>query len=288
MDRKKTLLLVCVIVLLAVCLGGCGKNKVIDSSDYQSDEVTALQIKADTWKLSIVTSSDENIHISLNGSVSNNEHKPIVALENGTLTVVQESSDEKLQDQIALGKKGQITLYLPSSCTIPIAINNGMGDIEADNISVTNFELMNNSGYVTLTHLAADDFKIKSTSGDITVKNSDISGMTTIATSSGYVQLSSTMFNNTEIVTKSGEVNMSEISPNTSINVQTGSGDINLDYQTTPDNLDFGISSGSKDITARFKEATYSKKSTSCKQGIIGDGQNKLEINSDNGTVVVK
>ena len=48
------------------------------------------------------------------------------------------------------------------------------------------------------------------------------------------------------------------------------------------------VSSGSKDITTRFNKATYDKETSACRQGMIGEGENKLEINSDNGTVVVK
>lgn len=53
-------------------------------------------------------------------------------------------------------------------------------------------------------------------------------------------------------------------------------------------NLSFSVSSGSDDVTARFNGAAYDKETTSCKEGKIGEGQNKLEIKSDNGTVVVK
>ena len=81
---------------------------------------------------------------------------------------------------------------------------------------------------------------------------------------------------------------MSGISSDTNINLQTDSGDINLTYQAAPDNLSFSVSSGSDDVTARFNGAAYDKETTSCKEGKIGEGQNKLEIKSDNGTVVVK
>lgn len=284
---KKTLLLLSMAVLLIFCLGGCSKNKVTGSDKYSADEVTKLQIDTDTWKLNFMASTDENISISFDGSISDKEPKPTATLQNGVLTVEQRSSDEGLQDQIALGKKGQITLYLPSDCIIPIAINNGMGDIEADSISTTDFQIENNAGYITFNHITADNLDFLSASGDITIKENDIANIA-IVTSSGYVQISNTTFHDTKIITKSGEVNLSNISTDNNISVQTGSGDINLNYQTTPDNHDFVIASGSKDITARLKGATYSKETTACKQGIIGSGQYKLEINSDSGTVVVK
>lgn len=287
MERKRLLLLLCVTLLFAFCLSGCGKNQVVGSEEYSPSEITTLQVDADTWKLNIMASSDENIRVSLDGSISDTDSKPAATLQNGFLTVVQKINGEGLQDQIALGKKGQITIYFPSDCTLPLKINNGIGDIEVDSISATDFYLANKAGYVLFSHLITPNLEVSSTSGDITIKNSEIDNMT-IVTASGYVELNSPTFISTEIITKSGEVNMSEISPNTNINVQTGSGDINLNYQSVPDNLDFGIASGSKDITARFNGATYTKEITACKQGMIGAGQYKLAINSDNGTVVVK
>lgn len=287
MDKKKLKILLCVVALSALYLSGCAKDKVTKNTEYQTSDITALEIKVDTWKLDIVASSEKAIRIDFDGSTSTKDTEPMTLLKNNILTVQQESSDDGLQEQIALGKKGQITVYIPSDCIIPININNGSGDIEADGVSTTNFQLINNSGYVTLSHLTADSFEISSTSGDITVKNSDVID-NTIFTSSGYVQLNGTTFDKTEIVTKSGEINISEVSPETNISLQTGSGDINLNYRIVPDNIDFEIASGSKDISARLKGAIFSKETTECKQGIIGDGQYKLVVNSVNGTVVIK
>lgn len=286
MNKRTIILLLCVIVLSLFCLIGCGKNKVSESNNFIVDEITEIQISLDTWNLSVMASSDEKVHISFDGSISDDDVKPTASLQNGVLAIVQKS-DEDTQDQLALGKKGQLTLYLPTDFMIPIVINNGIGDIEADSISATKLQLLNNAGYVTLSNFAADNLEISSTSGDITVKNSDIDNVA-IVTTSGYVKLSKTNFIGSEIVTKSGEINMSEISSDTNLNLRTGSGDINLNYQTSPDNLDFAVSSGSKDITTSFNGATYDKETTSCRQGIIGNGQNKLEIISDNGTIIVR
>lgn len=283
--NKRTILLY-LIVLSIFCLTGCGKNKVTESDSYIVEEITEIQISIDTWNLSVMASSDEQVHISFDGSISDDDVKPTASLQNNVLTIAQKS-DEDIENQLALGKKGQLTLYLPTDFTIPIVINNGIGDIEADSISATKLQLVNSAGYVTLSNFVTDNLEISSTSGDITVKGSDIDNVA-IVTTSGYVNLSSTNFRNSEIVTKSGEINMSEISPDTNISLQTGSGDINLNYQTSPDNLDFAVSSGSKDITTRFNGATYDKETTSCRQGMIGEGQNKLKVNSDNGTVIIK
>lgn len=284
--KKRIFLLLCAMCVSVFCLTSCGKNKVAENNAYTVDELKEIQISINTWNLNIKASSDEKAHISFDGNISDGDVKPTVLLQDGILVIVQKH-DEEMQDQIALGKKGQATLYLPIHCTIPIVVNNGIGDIETDGISATELQVLNNAGYMTISNLSAENLKISSASGDIAVKNSDINSVS-IVTTSGYVQLSNTTFSGSEIVTKSGEINMSGISSDTNINLQTDSGDINLTYQAAPDNLSFSVSSGSDDVTARFNGAAYDKETTSCKEGKIGEGQNKLEIKSDNGTVVVK
>lgn len=286
-EKKYLFLYICMTALLVVCLSGCGKSKIANEESYSPDEVTALQMEVDTWNSDIMLSSDDDIHVSFDGSISNEEKKPSVTLQDGILSIAQKSGDEGLQDQIAFGKKGQITVYLPADCIIPVTLKNGMGDIEIDGVVMGEFLLDNSSGYATLSAIVSDNIEILSGSGDITIKNSSVDRLS-IETSSGYVQISETDFNNGDIVTKSGETTLSKISPDRNINMQSGSGDINLTYLPKPENLDFAVTSGSKDITAHFDGANYSKETSESKQGTIGKGEFELTVNSDSGTVVIK
>lgn len=287
MNIKKILQFLFVIAFFIFCLSGCGKDKITSGSEYPANDISELQISVDTWNLSVRAATDKNIRISFDGSVSDKDLEPATVMKDGILLVVQKSTDEEQKEKLALGKKGQVTLYVPSDCNIPIKINNGMGNVEIDSISSTELQLVNNAGYVTFSNLAADSLKISSASGDITVKDSDLTE-TEIITSSGYVQLNKVIFNSSEIATKSGEVNVSGVSPDTAISIQTGSGDINLSYKTAPTNLNFGIASGSKDITTHFDKATYVIETTECRQGTIGSGEYELIVNSDSGTIVIK
>lgn len=285
--KKHLFLYICITALLIVCLSGCEKSKIANEEGYSTNEVTALQMEVDTWNSDIMLSSDEDIHISFDGSISNEEKKPSATLKNGILSIAQQSGDKGLQDQIAFGKKGQITVYLPADCIIPVTLKNGMGDIEIDGVAMREFLLDNSSGYATLSSIVSDNMKISSGSGDITIKNSN-ADILSIKTSSGYVQISETDFNNGDVVTKSGEITLSKISPDRNISIQSGSGDINLTYQPKPENLGFAVTSGSKDITARFDGANYSKETSESKQGTIGKGEFELTVNSDSGTVIIK
>ena len=289
MDKRKKYLSLCIslITLSFFCLTGCGKEKTTGEESYSVNEVTAMRVNADTWNTDIMVSADENIHIHFDGSISNGEEKPSTSLQNGILSVTQQGNSEGLQDQISLGKKGQITIYLPSECNIPLTLENGMGDIEIDSISTQEFSLNNSSGYATISSVTADNMKISSGSGDITIKQGSADEIK-IETSSGYVQINETVLNHAEVTTKSGETTISKVKPETNLTIQSGSGDINLTYQSKPESLEFAVTSGSKDITTNFDGATYSRETSESRQGVIGKGEFSLKVNSDSGTVVIK
>lgn len=284
---KRQRLLLCAAALSVLCLGGCGKETAAEETKYPAGDVLSLEIKMDTWRLELAASSDDNIHISYDGSDSGKDKEPEILFTDNVLAILQESGEDGLQEQIALGKKGQITLSIPEDCAIPIKMNNGSGDISADGITVTDFQLINNSGYVTFSNLKADRLEIDSTSGDVTGKESE-AAHTAIHTTSGYVQLDGAAFGEADIVTKSGEINISGASPMADMSLKTGSGDISLSYRTAPDNLKFSIASGSKDISARLKGADFSKETSECREGVLGSGQYQLLVNSESGTVVIQ
>jgi len=285
--KKYSFLCICMITMTVLCLTGCVKEKAIGEESYSTNEVTAAKINADTWNTDIMVSADENIHIRFDGSSSDEEEKPSASLQNGILSVIQQGNNKGLQDKIALGKKGQITIYLPSECNIPLTLENGMGDIEIDGISTKKIFLNNSSGYATISSVTTDNMEVSSGSGDITIKKSSADEVR-IETFSGYIQINETALSYAEVTTKSGETTISKVKPETNLTIQSGSGDINITYQSKPENLDFAVTSGSKDITAHFDGANYSKETSENRQGTVGKGEFQLKINSDSGTVVIK
>lgn len=100
------------------------------------------------------------------------------------------------------------------------------------------------------------------------------------------MQINETVLSHAEVTTKSGETTISKVKPETNLTIQSGSGDINLTYQLKPESFDFTVTSGSKDITANFDGANYSKETSESRQGTIGKGEFQLKVNSDIGTVV--
>lgn len=282
---KKTPLVI-ISLLILVCLSGCGKKTITDAKSYSVNDISALNINASSWNVSLSVGSGDEVSVDITGSISKGEEIPSVSLSNGTLAILQVSEDSG-KDKIAFGKKGQITVTIPSELAVPIEIDNGYGDMEINHIAVPQFLLNNEAGYVSFTNFEADMLQISSTSGDITISSSSIPDISVVS-SSGYISLKQTEYLDCSLTAKSGEINIADAVSHGNLSLQTGSGDISVTYQNEPDSLTFDMASGSEDLSLKFSSANYQIETSAHKQGVIGNGEYRLTLNSDHGTIVIK
>ena len=282
---KKTPLVI-ISLLILVCLSGCGKKTITDAKSYSVNDISALNINASSWNVSLSIGSGDEVSVDITGSISKGEEIPSVSLSNGTLAILQVSEDSG-KNKIAFGKKGQITVTIPSELAVPIEIDNGYGDMEINHIAVPQFLLNNEAGYVSFTNFEADMLQISSTSGDITISSSSIPDISVVS-SSGYISLKQTEYLDCSLTAKSGEINIADAVSHGNLSLQTGSGDISVTYQNEPDSLTFDMASGSEDLSLKFSSANYQIETSAHKQGVIGNGEYRLTLNSDHGTIVIK
>ena len=282
---KKTPLVI-ISLLILVCLSGCGKKTITDAKSYSVNDISALNINASSWNVSLSVGSGDEVSVDITGSISKGEEIPSVSLSNGTLAILQVSEDSG-KNKIAFGKKGQITVTIPSELAVPIEIDNGYGDMEINHIAVPQFLLNNEAGYVSFTNFEADMLQISSTSGDITISSSSIPDISVVS-SSGYISLKHTEYLDCSLTAKSGEINIADAVSHGNLSLQTGSGDISVTYQNEPDSLTFDMASGSEDLSLKFSSANYQIETSAHKQGVIGNGEYRLTLNSDHGTIVIK
>lgn len=283
----KIKILLCMSLLAVSCLYGCGqKEKVSLSEIYDTESISAINMQIDSWQLKIMTSSDEDVHVSLDGGTERGAKAPMIDVQDGVLDIVQTDSEKNAVSQFSLGKEGEVTVYIPDALKGAVTIKNGSGDMEIDSLVASKITIDNSSGYAELNNVTAEALEILSSSGDVKLSNGNITDFQ-IDTSSGYVTLKNTVSENISIVTKSGEVNISGLAEQTNTGISTSSGDIGISYKTQPQNLSFKISSGSDDVSVRLDSASYTTETSACKQGKIGNGGYSLTVNSDRGTVVI-
>ncbi len=279
--------LLCIGLAAASCLCGCGqKDKVSFSEVYNMESISSINMKIDSWKLKVMASIDDDVHVSLDGGTANGGKAPSAEMEDGVLDIVQESGRGSFISQFALGREGEVALYVPDGLEGMVTIENGSGDMEIDSLAVPKFALDNSSGYVKLNNVAAEALEILSSSGDVKLSESKI-GDIQISTSSGYVTLKDTESENISIAAQSGEVNISGLGEKSNAGVSTGSGDIGISYRAQPDDLSFKVSSGSDDVSVKLEDASYTMETSACKQGKIGRGSCSLTVDSGSGTVVI-
>lgn len=280
-------ILLCMSLLAVSCLCGCvQKEKISFSEAYDTESISAINMQIDSWQLKIMSSSDEDVHVSLDGGTEKGAKAPMVDVQDGVLDIVQMDGEENAVSQFSLGKEGEVTVYIPNALKGAVTIKNGSGDMEIDSLVASKITIDNSSGYAELNHVTAEALEISSSSGDVKLSNGNIADFQ-IGTSSGYVTLKNTESEDISIATKSGEVNISGLGEQTNAGISTGSGDIGISYKTQPQNLTFKISTGSDDVSVRLDGASYTTETSACKQGKIGNGDYSLTVNSDNGTVVV-
>lgn len=281
--RMKTLL--CMSLLVMTSLWGCGNKEVVNFSEsYAVDDIAAINIDNDSWQIKIMPSTDEEVRISLDGKSTK---KPRVGMQDGVLNISIDGQNGDGVSQFAMGKEGELTVYIPGGLDVPVTVKNDSGDMKIDSLSVSGFMLDNSSGYVELNEVSLDMLEIFSESGDVKLDGGKAAD-SKIRTSSGYVTIKNVEVKDASITTKSGEVNAFGMGEETNIDVSTGSGDIGIAYGTEPENLSFYIASGSEDVSMKCGGASYIVDTVACKQGTIGEGAYNLQINSDSGTVVVR
>src|SRR5699024_7985698 len=174
--------LVIISLLILVCLSGCGKKTVTETKSYAASEITALHINASSWNVALSAGSENAVDIDISGSISKGEEAPAISLSDGTLTILQVSEDSG-KNEVALGKKGQITVTIPSELTVPIEINNGYGDMEINHIAVPEFLLNNEVGYVSFINFEADMMIMSLISEDIIISGGSINDLLVVLSS---------------------------------------------------------------------------------------------------------
>ncbi len=266
-------------ILCLFLLAGCGQKEKNAAKDYPADEIFAIHIQNDSAPLTLSLSPDDAIHISA--------REGAVRLEDGQLTIAQTDGAKNALEQFSFGKKETLSVSLPAGARLPISVENNSGDLEISQISASDLQLENASGYCRFTDVTADSARIASGSGDIKIADGKIADLD-LRTDSGYVTLENPASQNIRITAKSGEANLSRLNPQTTLDVSTDSGDIGVAYQSAPESLDFEIASGSRDVTAKLRGARYETDTDGCKKGTVGAGAQSLTVESDTGTVIIR
>lgn len=156
----KMKILLCMSLLAVSCLCGCRqKEKVSFSETYDTESISSINMQIDSWQLKIMASSDEDVHISLDGGTEKGAKTPSVEVQDGMRDIMQIDGEGSAVGRFSLGKEGEVIVYIPVALKGAVTIKNGSGDI----------------GVSYKTQQQNLSFKISSGSDDVTVRLDGVS-----------------------------------------------------------------------------------------------------------------
>lgn len=200
------------------------------------------------------------------------------------LVVTQQ--DQGGMEGFSFGKRGTIYISIPDNEVQMITVNNGSGDIKMKDVKATNIVISNDSGMQIMEGLSADKGEFTSKDGELNLKNSLLHELIVTSTS-GDSYITGVTSPEMNITSTDGEVSIRELQEGKSLRVETKSGDITVSYKAAPASLMLTTNSDLSDINVDLDGFREKESTEKTKEGMIGDGANKLELISKNGTIQV-
>ncbi len=165
------------------------------------------------------------------------------------------------------GKNGTITIHIPESAVNDMELINKNGNIEMNGISIPIIQIQNGSGDGKIENVTADTGEIETDAGMLSVLDSS--------------------FRDLNIISIDGEIILKEIEEGNNLSVDSESGDISVSYKNNPISLTVMAESNSSDVTLNIDGIQKKENTEKVIKGIIGSGENNLELTSNQGVIHV-
>lgn len=168
-------MILCMSLLAVSCLCGCGQNEKVSLSEtYDAENISAINMQTDSWQLKIMTSADDDVHVTLDGGAAKGAKAPSAEIQDSVLNIVQAESEDTVLSQFSLGKEGEVTVYVPDTLEGTVTIKNGSVDMEIDSLIASKLTIDNSSGYIEMNNVTTDVVEIASSSGDVKLSDGKI------------------------------------------------------------------------------------------------------------------
>ncbi|PFW97201.1 hypothetical protein COL32_04220 [Bacillus pseudomycoides] len=273
---------------LAFCLKGVGAKGFEKENSFEVDRIEEIEINKESWNIEFKNTKSKKITIAVEGKQEDKKKDPVTIKEDGKKIVVSQK-DQKggFFAGFSFGKKGTIYVSIPKDGIDTITMNNSSGDIKMKDVTTKNLVISNGSGAGKIEGLSADKGKFISKDGEFSLKNSSLKELN-ISSTAGDNYITNVTSPKMKVTSKDGEVSIKDAKEGKSLFVETKSGDITVSYKKAPTSLDLTANSNSSDITVNLDDFKKKKNTENSKEGIIGDGSNKVELLSKKGVINVK
>ncbi|MGH1145402.1 DUF4097 family beta strand repeat-containing protein [Bacillus pseudomycoides] len=273
---------------LAFCLKGVGAKSFEKENSFEVDRIEDIEINKESWNIEIKNTKSKKITIAVEGKQEDKKKDP-VTIKDDEKKIVVNQKDQKggFFEGFSFGKKGTIYISIPEDGIDTITMNNSSGDIKMNDVTTKNLVISNGSGTGKIEGLSANKGKFISKDGEFSLKNSSLKELN-IASTTGDNYITNVNSPEIKVTSKDGEVSIKDIKEGKSLFVETKSGDIAVSYKKAPTSLAFTANSDSSDITVNLDGFKKRKNTGNLKEGMIGNGTNKVELLSRKGVINVK
>lgn len=262
---KKTVLFICITFL---CLtAACSANFEMNQS-YPADNVKSIKVYNDSWDVRFKKSDSNVLTFSVEGNQKENNDPVTIQQDETTLTITQvEQAEAGFMGGFTFGKNGTITIHIPESAIDDMELINKSGNIEMNGVSIPDIQIQNDSGDGKIENVTAD-------SGEF-------------ITDTGMLNVMDSTFQDLNITSIDGEIILKEIEEGNNLSVDSESGDIRVSYKIKPNSLMIMAESNSSDVTLNLDDLQKEEDTEKVIKGIIGNGDNSLDLTSNQGVINV-
>lgn len=233
-------------------------------------EIDQIQVESDVASIKIGESSDEQIHVFLNGTMDEKNK------ENYRLSVESHGNQAEIKFEMSENNKfgfsffennpfdTELIISLPTKTFKEVNINSNVGKIEMETIRAEELVVGTNVGKITLNEYIGKMAELKTDVGSIEVINA--SGKMNIETNTGEVYLG-----------------MDKIDED--IDITSDTGKVEVVVQNKPDSLALDLKSDIGKVTADIEGLSVEEQMDSEIVGRLGSGGPKVNVRTDVGSI---
>ncbi|MGM7680683.1 DUF4097 family beta strand repeat-containing protein [Cytobacillus sp. Hm23] len=270
--------------------GGLSFNTVTlhDKKVVQNEEIEIIEIDFTSTDIEVLPSDDNRFTIEVNGKVSEklkDKFQLKVEEKDDLLKVEFKNPDTYFHIGISIVDT-TVSVFLPTKLYESVTVHTASGDIEAEQIMASQFNVSAASGDIEMEGIEADRIFVTTASGDITVDDQQ-AVHSSFKASSGDMILTN-VIGDVKAHNASGDISIFNEKSSGNITADASSGDVDIKFVKSPSSLYINFRSSSGDGIVELDGVSYDEKSDDRIIGTIGSGDHELIVDISSGDFTLR
>lgn len=233
-------------------------------------EIDQIQVKTDVASIKISESSDEQIHVFLNGSMDEKSK------ENYRFSVESHGNQAEIKFEMSENKKfgffffennpfdTELIISLPTKTFKEVDVSSNVGEIEMETIRAEKLVVGTNVGNITLNEYIGKQAELKTDVGSVEINNA---------------------IGKMNIETNTGEIYLGMDKIDEDIDIKSDTGKVEVVVENKPNSLALDLKSDIGEVTADTEGISIEEQMDNEIVGRIGSGGPKVKVRTDVGSI---